>query len=106
MVHVMLFLLNILLLVTIYVKKKPMRLYCAFNYFKKSFDRRLLCLNFSKVAIEGKSLEVIKAFYRHVKFCIGVEGFLSEYFFDNLGLMQGEMLSPIPFNLYVNDLAF
>lgn len=99
MVHVMLFLLNILLL----VKKKPMRLYFAFIYFKKAFDRRLLCLNFSKVAIEGKSLEVIKAFYRHVKFCIGVEGFLSEYFFDNLGLMQGEMLSPIPFNLYVND---
>lgn len=80
-----------------------MRLYFAFIYFKKAFDRRLLCLNFSKVAIEGKSLEVIKAFYRHVKFCIGVEGFLSEYFFDNLGLMQGEMLSPIPFNLYVND---
>lgn len=95
----MLFLLNILLL----VKKTPMRLYFAFIYFKKAFDRRLLCLNFSKVAIEGKSLEVIKAFYRHVKFCIGVEGFLREYFFDNLGLMQGEMLSPIPFNLYVND---
>lgn len=74
----MLFLLNILLLVTVYVKKKTMRLYCAFIDFKKSFDfvdRRL-----SKVAIEGKSLEVIKALYRHVKFCIGVEGFLSEYF--------------------------
>lgn len=50
----------------------------SFIDFKKSFDfvdRRL-----SKVAIEGKSLEVIKALYRHVKFCIVVEGFLSEYF--------------------------
>lgn len=78
-----------------------MRLYFAFIDFKNLFDfvdRRL-----SKVAIEGKSFEVIKSLYRHVKFCIGVEGFLSEYFFDNLGLMQGEMLSPIPFNLYVND---
>lgn len=84
-------------------KKTNEIIFCKNIYFKKAFDRRLLCLNFSKVAIEGKSLEVIKAFYRHVKFCIGVEGFFSEYFFDNLGLMQGEMLSPIPFNLYVND---
>lgn len=53
-----------------------MRLYFAFIDFKNLFDfvdRRL-----SKVAIEGKSFEV--ALYRHVKFCIGVEGFLSEYF--------------------------
>lgn len=42
-------------------------------------------------------------FYSFIKFCIGVEGFLSEYFFDNLGLMQGEMLLFILFNLYVKD---
>lgn len=29
---------------------------------------------------------------------------LSEYFCNNTGLMQGEVLSPILFNLYVNDL--
>lgn len=85
---------------------KKRRLYCAFIDFKKAFDsvdRRLLWLKFSKVGIEGKLLAVIKALYRHVKSCIGVDGFLSEYFCNNLGLMQGEVLSPILFNLYVND---
>lgn len=33
-----------------------------------------------------------------------MNGKLSEYFCNNTGLMQGEVLSPILFNLYVNDI--
>jgi hypothetical protein len=38
-----------------------------------------------------------------VRTCIRVNGFNSEYFSNNLGLMQGEVLFPILFSLYVND---
>ena len=57
----------------------------------------------SKIGIQGKLLKVIKAMYNHVKSCIGVDGRLSDYFLNNIGLMQGEVLSLILFNLYVKD---
>lgn len=39
----------------------------------------------------------MKALYRHVKSCTGVDNFLSECFCNS------EVLSPILFNLYVKD---
>ena len=85
---------------------KSKRLYCAFIDFKKAFDsidRSKLWIKLSKVGIQGKLLKVIKALYNNVKSCIVVEGQLSDYFCNTIGLMQGEVLSPILFNLYVND---
>ena len=86
---------------------KKKRLYCAFIDFKKAFDsvdRSKLWIKLAKSGIQGKLLSVIKALYNQVKSCIGIDGQLSEYFCNNIGLMQGEVLSPILFNLYVNDL--
>ena len=40
--------------------------------------------------------------YLNVKSCIGLNGDLSEYFCNKIGLMQGEVLSLILFNLNVN----
>jgi hypothetical protein len=63
-----------------------------------------LWIKLAKSGIQGKLLSVIKASYNQVKSCIGIGGQLSEYFCNNIGLMQGEVLSPILSNLYVNDL--
>ena len=41
--------------------------------------------------------------YNNVRSCIRFDGFNSKYFSNNLGLMQGEVLSPILFSFYVND---
>ena len=41
--------------------------------------------------------------YSNVKSCVTVRGYNSEYFRSMLGLMQGEVLSPILFSFYVND---
>ena len=41
--------------------------------------------------------------YTNVKACVRVDGFYSEQFKCSTGLMQGEVLSPILFSLYVND---
>ena len=48
-------------------------------------------------------MSVIHSLYLNIHSCIRVDGLWSEYFNNNLGLIQGELLSPILFALYVND---
>ena len=82
------------------------RLYCCFIDYKKAFDsvdRNLLWYKLSKCGIRGKLLTVIKSMYSNVKSCVSVEGLRSDFFRNSLGLMQGEVLSPILFSLFIND---
>jgi exonuclease III len=82
------------------------RLYCAFIDFRKAFDsidRVKLWLKLSKLGIRGKVLNIIKSMYENVKSSVCIDGFQSDYFVNRLGLMQGEVLSPILFSMYVND---
>lgn len=82
------------------------RLYCCFVDYTKAFDtvqRLMLWYKLSKIGFQGKLLTVIKSMYTNVSTCVCVDGFNSEYFSNELGLMQGEVLSPILFSLYVND---
>ena len=41
--------------------------------------------------------------YQNVKSCDTINGFQSDYFRSELGLMQGDLLSPILFSLYINE---
>ena len=49
-------------------------------------------------------LTIIRSLYDKVKCCVKYKGVLSDYFQSDVGLMQGETLSPLLFSLYVNDL--
>ena len=82
------------------------RLYCCFVDFQKAFDRvdRInLWFKLSKLGIRGKLLKLIKSLYGHVKSCVSLKGRISDFFDNEIGLFQGEILSPILFSLYVND---
>ncbi|XP_063420573.1 uncharacterized protein LOC134705786 [Mytilus trossulus] len=82
------------------------RFYCCFVDYTKAFDtvqRYMLWYKLSKIGIQGKFLMVIKAMYSNVTSCVSVDGFNSDYFTNEVGLMQGEVLSPIFFSMYVND---
>jgi hypothetical protein len=57
----------------------------------------------SKLGIGGKLLSVIKSMYKNVQTCITVDGFYSDFFQNQVGLMQGEVIYPILFAIYVND---
>ena len=42
--------------------------------------------------------------YSNIKSCLVVNGEQTEFFSCNVGLRQGEHLSPFPFAIYLNDL--
>ena len=89
----------------IYLKNKK-RLYCAFVDYKKAFDfinRSSLWYKLIQQGIQGKFLRILKSLYDQVKTCIKYDGCLSTFYDNNMGLLQGEILSPILFSLYIND---
>ena len=83
------------------------RLYCAFVDYRKAFDmidRTSLWQKLLKLNIKGKVLTVIKNAYKGAKSCIKLSTNISEYFRCNVGVRQGENLSPLLFAIYLNDL--
>ena len=93
-------------LIDILLSKKK-RVYTAFVDYKKAFDSVDRCSLWSKLinlGIKGKVFTVIKNMYENAKSCIRLNGQLSEYFNCNIGVRQGENLSPLLFSIFLNDL--
>ena len=89
-------------------KKKRMSTYCAFIDFKKAYDyvdRDILWHRLNNMGISGKIFNAIKALYNSVSACVRLNGLCSDWFEINVGLRQGCSLSPILFNLFLDDLA-
>ena len=83
------------------------RLYCAFLDFEKAFDkvdRAFLWQKLFEQKVDGKILKVIKQIYSSAKSCIMVNDEKSDFFQINIGVRQGENLSPILFALFLNDM--
>ena len=92
-------------IINIYLNRKQ-RLYCAFVDYKKAFDlvnRSHLWCKLIDNNITGKILIVINNLYKNAKSCISKHGMLSDFFTSNVGVRQGENLSPILFAVYLND---
>ena len=86
---------------------KKKRLYGAFLDFEKAFDkveRAFLWQKLLDQKINGKILKVIKNVYENAKSCITVNNNVSDFFQVNIGVRQGENLSPVIFALFLNDM--
>ena len=75
--------------------------------FRKAFDS--VYLNglwgkMFKLGINGKLLRIVKNMYSQVKSCVRGCNSYSEFFECAIGLKQGEVLSPILFSLFIEDL--
>ena len=87
--------------------KSKKSIFCAFIDLKQAFDRvwreglwqKMLSYN-----INGKCLRVIQNMYYDIKSCIIANGNKSPFFLSNIGVRQGENLSPFLFNIFLNDL--
>ena len=54
--------------------------------------------------ITGKCYELIKNMYKSIKSCVSVNNICSNYFPSNIGVRQGENLSPFLFSVFLNDI--
>lgn len=89
-------------------KKLKKATFVGFVDFKKAYDsidRSFLWSKIGKLGIEGKFLDTLRSLYDQVKCCVKVNGYRTDWFDVNIGLKQGCLLSPILFNVYLNDLA-
>ena len=54
--------------------------------------------------IDGKLFQLVRTIYLDVKSCVKSMSSLSDFFKSDIGLLQGEVLSPSLFSLFINDL--
>jgi len=84
------------------------KLYVAFVDFEKAFDsisRKLLWPILQKHGIKGKLYNCIKSIYSDVKSRIRSGAKLSDFIQCTQGVKQGDVLSPLLFSLFVNEIA-
>lgn len=82
------------------------RIYAAYVDYSQCFDRiyRSGLWYKLKEGIDGKILNSLRSLYSEVKSCVKHTNKLSDFFENGIGLFQGEIISPILFNLFVNDI--
>lgn len=92
-------------LIQIYLNQNK-RLYCCFIDYKKAFDtinRSLLWGKLIEKEINGKILKVVYNMYENAKSCVKEKSLVSGLFACNMGVRQGENLSPFLFAIFLND---
>ena len=88
-----------------YIQEKK-QLFCAFVDYSKAFDfvdRTYLWQKLLNSNVNGKVLNVVKNMYKNAKSHVSVNNILSDSFPCQVGVRQGENLSPLLFAIYLND---
>jgi hypothetical protein len=70
-----------------------------------SIDRSLAFVKLHDLGIRGRMYEALTSIYKDVKCCVRLNGWSTDWFAVNCGFKQGCNMSPILFNLYVNDIV-
>ena len=83
--------------------------YALFVDFEKAFDRvnrHLLWSKLENMGLGGKMLCALKSIYNNVQCCVRINSVCTDFFNVSSGVKQGCLLSPVLFNLFVNDLIY
>ena len=94
-------------LIQLYTKFKRKNLYCCFVDYRKAFDtipRVLLWQKLLAHNINGKLFAVVQNLYNSAKSAVRLHCGTGPFFNSNIGVRQGDNLSPLLFALYLNDL--
>ena len=86
--------------------KRKKRLFCAFIDYEKAFDlvdRTSLWSKLLDHKINGKILRIIYNIYQKAKACVKLGNIISKSFLCNVGVRQGDNISPLLFSLFIND---
>ena len=82
------------------------KLFVTFIDYEKAFDKvdhGLLWQKLGQAKITGKILRVIQSLYQKIKARVRVKGELTDVFNCNIGVRQGDNLSPLLFIFFLND---
>ena len=55
--------------------------------------------------VSSKMVNMLQAIYKSVMSCVKVSGHLTDYFESYMGVKQGELLSPLMFTFFLNDIS-
>ena len=89
------------------VDQKGKKLYTCFVDFQKAFDSVWHDGLFRKLenkGINGNFLKLIKNIYSKTKCAVKINNKTTHFFNYDKGVQQGNPLSPLLFNLYINDI--
>ena len=82
------------------------KLFCTFIDFSGAFDsiwRADLWHKLLQIGIDGKCMQIVKNMYQNIKSRVKANGQQSAIFSSEIGVRQGENISPILFSLFLND---
>ena len=92
-------------LIDLYLSKRE-QVYCAFVDYKKVFDlvdRTSLWSKLLKTNVDGNFFKVSNHMYKQANSCVLSDSKKSNVFDCNIGVRQGENLSPMLFALFLYD---
>ena len=89
-------------IVSFYLAQRK-KLFVTFIDYEKAFDRvdhDLLWMKLASYTFNGKVLSVTKNLYEKTKACVNVTGSLTDVFECQIGVRQGDNLSPLLFIVF------
>ena len=89
-----------------YVKKLKSPLHVCFVDFRKAYDsvwRQALIFKLLSQNVSGMFFRIVKEMYININICVKINNCEKTIFFKgNVGVLQGDNISPQFFNLYIS----
>jgi hypothetical protein len=99
---------QIFILTEIIIARRPKKTFVAFIDIAKAYDRVWrdgLWYKLTQSGIKGKLWRILKNIYKRVESAVNLGQDITDFFTIDVGLRQGCLLSPILFDLFLNDLV-
>ena len=90
-----------------YLKLGHKKLFAGFVDFRKAFDKVIHCgimLKLLQCNINGFFYRILKCMYSNDKLCVKINNKMTGFFTSEVGVRQGDVLSPNLLKFFINDL--